>query len=820
MMRSIRLRNEAWASAELTAFKRALRLFRDPDRPRNDLLQNLYANIMLDAHLASVCNTRRIRVLGEAFVVRKRDTAEVDEERTRLFNTPWFYQLVQAALDARLYGYTLLEITGLDEDGEIAELRPLPRQHVLPQKHLLLRTPGDQQGIDYTKPPWDVWAIPIGEQADAGLLEKALPEIVWMRAATEAWDEYTALFGVPLIHATTSERDSKELARIDQFLEQFRNASWARFPEGTEVSIMESEATDASKVFLENITLRQKRISKLILGVTMLTDEGASLSQSQVHERLADDYLRADLRYIQDFVNWHLWWRLQALGYDLDGYEFIYTQFADTVDLQAQIQIDKTIADMGFELDAQYLEQTYGTKIKGIKQQGAAFAAHTPPSAAGGEELGGGHHHGGLRAAPGKQPPSPSGEGLGAVSALGAMGHPCCGHHLMAALPDEGAFADKWQALMDRLWQDKALDIPADFFLYYAQTLQQGFERGYNVEPDYDSPDNQRIAAFHANIYYFSAASTYEQALELKALAGQSRDFADFKARVEAAGFEVQRRNWLQAEYNHTIAASQNAANWFRQQADKDLFDLQYRAVLDDRTRSEHAALNGLTARADDPVWSTIYPPNGWNCRCEVIQVAALPGREDIKLDSALVNQAVKPDFRFNFGQENQIFNAARTRVLQNYDIGRTGWRKYGLDDWAQLDRSSLPKPALGNNSKDAFRQWWAVQAVAQGRNSQDLYFPSYQQTWIKAERRHLIDHFDNAKPAENRWAMAPLVNQILAQPDEVWFDRDIKPKTLYLKNYNEGTYAVVVTEGEIATWYPVLEQKISEIRKGVLLKK
>jgi hypothetical protein len=149
-----------------------------------------------------------------------------------------------------------------------------------------------------------------------------------------------------------------------------------------------------------------------------------------------------------------------------------------------------------------------------------------------------------------------------------------------------------------------------------------------------------------------------------------------------------------------------------------------------------------------------------------------------------------------------------------------TGWRKYGLDDWAQLDRSTLPKPALGNNSKDAFRQWWAVQAVAQGRNSQDLYFPSYQQTWIKAERRHLIDHFDNAKPEENRWAMAPLVNQILAQPDEVWFDQDKKTKTTFLKNYNDQTYAVVTVQGEVATWYPVLEQKIDGIRKGILLKK
>ena len=44
----------------------------------------------------------------------------------------------------------------------------------------------------------------------------------------------------------------------------------------------------------------------------------------------------------------------------------------------------------------------------------------------------------------------------------------------------------------------------------------------------------------------------------------------------------------------------------------------RYSGILDGKIRDSHAAMHGVVARHDDPLWSTWYPPNGYNCRCRI----------------------------------------------------------------------------------------------------------------------------------------------------------------------------------------------------------
>jgi SPP1 gp7 family putative phage head morphogenesis protein len=60
----------------------------------------------------------------------------------------------------------------------------------------------------------------------------------------------------------------------------------------------------------------------------------------------------------------------------------------------------------------------------------------------------------------------------------------------------------------------------------------------------------------------------------------------------------------------------------------------EYQAVADDRTRTDHLAMNGKVFAVDSPVWRQWYPPNGHQCRCSVVSLS----REDVR------REGVTPD--------------------------------------------------------------------------------------------------------------------------------------------------------------------------------
>lgn len=86
----------------------------------------------------------------------------------------------------------------------------------------------------------------------------------------------------------------------------------------------------------------------------------------------------------------------------------------------------------------------------------------------------------------------------------------------------------------------------------------------------------------------------------------------------------------LRTVYDTNLRMARAAGQWTRiQKAKRATPYLLYSAIDDDRTRPEHRLWGGLDGGrpiclpVDHPAWRYVFPPNGWGCRCNVIQLAA-----------------------------------------------------------------------------------------------------------------------------------------------------------------------------------------------------
>ena len=140
---------------------------------------------------------------------------------------------------------------------------------------------------------------------------------------------------------------------------------------------------------------------------------------------------------------------------------------------------------------------------------------------------------------------------------------------------------------------------------------------------EHEVPETLRYA-LENNAFTFSGFKTFhcmrEVGLSLTNDEGHIKPFAEFLTDVKKINARYN-HHYLEAEYNHAVAASQMASRWYDFEQDGDDYNLQYRTAGDDRVREDHAVLHDTTLPPSDPFWDKYFPPNGWNCRCTVVQV-------------------------------------------------------------------------------------------------------------------------------------------------------------------------------------------------------
>ena len=219
-----------------------------------------------------------------------------------------------------------------------------------------------------------------------------------------------------------------------------------------------------------------------------------------------------------------------------------------------------------------------------------------------------------------------------------------------------------------------ASDEAQDFINTHAGVLDSSFEK-------VEMTPKMRERLTRSN-YIFSGIKAFHEMNEafpsMVDENGDKKPFERFLNDVRKID-EKYNANYLHSEYNFVAASATMAAKWEQFAEDGDRYYLQYRTAHDDKVRPEHAALDGVTLPMSDPFWETYYPPNGWNCRCSVVQVrkqkypATDHGEAMSRGEEALSGDKLGM-FRFNPGKQGKAmpdYNPYTIKRCNDCDVAK-----------------------------------------------------------------------------------------------------------------------------------------------------
>lgn len=340
------------------------------ENPRRQALLRVYTDVDIDAHITGANEQLRNSIMSRAFKVADKKSKKENPELTEILEAKWFKQFIGYILDTRYWGHSLVQfgdiVSGPTMSMNGVDL--VPREHVSPEFGVILIDPTDEfnKGINYREGRIADWVLEIGTPKGLGLFLKLAPHAISKKNMMAFWDQFGELFGMPIRIGKTNTTNARDNQRLERMLAEMGTAAYGIFPVGTEIDIKESSRGDAYNVYDKRIDRANSEISKAMLTVTMTMENGSSLSQSEVHEKMLLATIEMEADRVRDIVNNDLFPKLIKLGFPFkEGDQFVWDYSTEYTPDQ-QTANERMILEH-FEVDPKYFEEKYGMKILGKK---------------------------------------------------------------------------------------------------------------------------------------------------------------------------------------------------------------------------------------------------------------------------------------------------------------------------------------------------------------------------------------------------------------------------------------------------------------------
>jgi hypothetical protein len=345
----------------------------DVENPRRGELLNVYTDVDIDGQITGATEQIKNTVLGRSFRIQDAKSKKDKPELTELLQAKWFKDIIKLILDTRYWGHSLIQLGDVLTVGnkkKLTGVELVPRNHVCPEFGVILRDPSDEfkSGIPYREGKIADWVLEVGGPKELGLFLKLAPHAISKKNMMAFWDQFGELFGMPIRIGRTSSTNPRDNSRIERMLADMGTAAYALLPMGTEIEIKESSRGDAYNVYDRRIERANSEIAKEILTVTMTMDNGASLSQSKVHENMFQAVVDAQADNVKDVINNDLLPKLRNLGFAFGENDIFDWDYAIDYTPEQQSTNEKMLLEH-YEVDPKYFEDKYGIKILGKKER-------------------------------------------------------------------------------------------------------------------------------------------------------------------------------------------------------------------------------------------------------------------------------------------------------------------------------------------------------------------------------------------------------------------------------------------------------------------
>ena len=145
MVIELALQNQALTKKDVKSWRNAWQQAINVENPQRLPLYSIYTDALIDLHLTGCINQRKGAVKRKSFKLMDSNEKE-NPELTQLFESRWFKDFMDYAMDAVYWGHSLIQLGDIMEvEGVLryANVTLVPRQHVKPEFGVVVIEPSD-----------------------------------------------------------------------------------------------------------------------------------------------------------------------------------------------------------------------------------------------------------------------------------------------------------------------------------------------------------------------------------------------------------------------------------------------------------------------------------------------------------------------------------------------------------------------------------------------------------------------------------------------------------------------------------------------------